>query len=62
MSVVISKVENVTAVISPYSMISREEFDELVEEIKGRGWITIGTKAGEFEENEIRLIVDELPY
>ncbi len=62
MSVVISKVENVTAVISPYSMISREEFDELMEEIKGRGWITIGTKAGEFEENEIRLIVDELPY
>ena len=62
MSVVISKVENVTAVISPYSMISREEFDELVEEIKARGMVTIGTKDEEMEENEIRLIVDSLPY
>lgn len=62
MSVVISKVENVTAVISPYSMISREEFDELLEEIKRKGRVTVGTAETPYEANEIRFIVSELPY
>ncbi|MDE7331199.1 MAG: phage tail protein [Lachnospiraceae bacterium] len=62
MSVVISKVENVTAAISPYSMISREEFNELLEQISKMGKTTINTAEAEFEENEIRLIVNEMPY
>ena len=62
MSVVVSKVASVTATISPYSMISREEFEGLREEIKRKGKVTIGTVGQALEENEIRLIVDELPY
>ncbi len=62
MSVVISKVENVTAVISPYSMISREEFDVLVERIRANGKVTIGTTEEGMEENEIRFKVERMPY
>lgn len=62
MSVVISKVENITAVISPYSMISREEFDELIEKINNKGTVTIGTADAAYETNEIRFIVTEMPY
>lgn len=62
MSVVISKVKDVTAIISPYSMISREEFEELLEEIRAKGSVSIGTADTEMEENEIRLVVDEMPY
>lgn len=62
LSVVVSKVENVTAIISPYSMISREEFEEFKEEILTRGRVTINTAAAPYEENEIRFVVDSLPY
>lgn len=62
MSVVVSKVSSITAIISPYSMISREEFEELLEEIKRKGSVTIGTACTTLEENEIRLIVDRMPY
>ncbi len=62
MSVVVSKVSSITAIISPYSMISREEFEELLEEIKRKGSVTIGTAGTTLEENEIRLIVDRMPY
>lgn len=62
MSVVISKVQNVTAIISPYSMISREEFNELLEEIARRGRVTINTADKKLEENEIRLIAGKLPW
>lgn len=61
-SVVVSKVSSITAIISPYSMISREEFEELLEEIKRKGSVTIGTAGTTLEENEIRLIVDRMPY
>ena len=62
MCIVVSKVENVTAIISPYSLISREEFEEFAERMLARGKVTIGVTANKMEENEIRLVVDELPY
>lgn len=41
---------------------TKADLERLREEIWARGFVTIGTAGGEFKENEIRLIVNEMPY
>lgn len=41
---------------------TKADIERLREEIRAMGCVTIGTVDGEFKENEIRLIVNEMPY
>lgn len=41
---------------------TKKDVEEVWKKIMENGRVTIGTKDGEMEENEIRLIVDEMPY
>lgn len=41
---------------------TKVDVEELRREMMARGFLTIGTKDEPFRENEIRLIVDEMPY
>ena len=49
--------------VDPNIMVAtKADMDKIWEKIRQNGKVTIGTKDGAFEENEIRLIVDGLPY
>lgn len=49
--------------VDPNIMVAtKADMEEIWEKIRENGHVTIGTKDGEMEENEIRLIVDEMPY
>lgn len=41
---------------------TKKDVEEIWEVLRANGRVTIGTAASELEENEIRLIVDEMPY
>lgn len=41
---------------------TKADIERLREEIRANGCVTIGTAAGEFKENEIRFIANEMPY
>lgn len=41
---------------------TKADIERLREEIRAMGCVTIGTADGEFKENEIRFIADEMPY
>lgn len=41
---------------------TKKDVEEVWEVLRANGRVTIGTAASELEENEIRLIVDEMPY
>lgn len=41
---------------------TKEDIRKILEKMKANGRVTIGTASSELEENEIRLIVDEMPY
>ena len=41
---------------------TKADVEELRREMMARGFLTIGTEDEPFRENEIRLIVDEMPY
>lgn len=55
--------DSVELVIDPNIVTAtKKDIKELWEEIRRRGIVTINTKDAPYEENEIRLIVNETPY
>ena len=55
--------DSVELVIDPNIVsATKEDINKILKKIKENGRVTIGTTDQALEENEIRLIVDEMPY
>ncbi len=55
--------DSVELLIDPYvTTATKADIDAIWEKLRENGKVTIGTKNEEMEENEIRFIVDSLPY
>ena len=55
--------DSVELLVDPYIVTAtKKDIEEIWNKIRENGRVTIGTAAAQFEENEIRFIVDELPY
>ncbi len=63
MELVLLNGDSVQLVVDPNIVTAtKKDIQEIWDELDARSKVTIGTEGGEFEENEIRLIVAEMPY
>lgn len=63
MELVLLNGDSVQLVVDPYIVTAtKKDIQEIWDELDSRSKVTIGTEDEELEENEIRLVVAEMPY